>query len=106
MKFTRKIALAALASFALASLAAATLSNWYLWHLASRVPDPGRGLVHPRLIGTGEDFGQQFTVYLSSAESVLTFEELYFATAVTAVLSLMPLLWWKFPKKGSTRGSG
>jgi hypothetical protein len=97
MKLTRKIIVATLGSSALASLAAATLSNWYLWHLASRVPDPGRGLVHPRRMGASGEFGQQFTVYLSSTEWVLTLEELYFAICATALLLLLPLLWWKFP---------
>jgi hypothetical protein len=97
MKVRRKIAVATLACLASASLAAAILSNWYLWHLASRVPDPARGLVHSRLVGTGEEFGAQFTVYLSYIESVLTFEEPYYVIGVTALLLLLPLLWWKFP---------
>jgi len=99
MKGTRKIIAAALLSLACASMAAFMSSNWYLWHLASRVPDPGRGLVHPRLVGTGEEFAEQFTVYLSSTESALLFEELYIGACGVALLLLVPLLWWEFPSR-------
>jgi hypothetical protein len=99
MTLRRKVATAAAGCFAFAGLAGAFVSNWYLWHLASRVPNPGRGLVHAKVVGTGEEFGERFTVYLSSAESVLTFQELYFLIAAIALLLLLPLLWWKLPAR-------
>jgi hypothetical protein len=99
MTLRRKVATAAVACVAFAGLAGAFISTWYLWHLASRVPNPGRGLIHAKVVGTGEEFGEQFTVYLSSAESVLTFQELYFIVASIALLLLVPLLWWKFPAR-------
>jgi hypothetical protein len=94
-----KVATVAVGCFAFAGLAGAFISNWYLWHAASRVPNPSRGLVHAKVVGTGEEFGEQFTVYLSSAESVLTFQELYFLIAAVALLLFLPLLWWKFPAR-------
>jgi hypothetical protein len=99
MTLRRKITTAAVACFAIAGLAGAFVSNCYLWHLASRVPNPGQVLVHAKVIGTGEEFGEQFTVYLSSADSVLTFQELYFLIATIALLLLLPLLWWKLPAR-------
>jgi hypothetical protein len=99
MTLRRKVATVAAGCFAFVSLAGAFISNWYLWHLASRVPNPGRGLVHAKVVGTGEEFGERFTVYLSSAESVLTFQELYFLIAAISLLLLLPLLWWKLPAR-------
>jgi len=97
MKVRRKIAVATLACVAVASLASAIFSNWYLWHMASRVPDSSRELVHARVLGTREEFGPQFTVYLTSTEWVLTFDEFYLLIGGTALLLLLPLLWWKLP---------
>jgi hypothetical protein len=100
MKRTRKIIAAALLSLACAGMAGFLSSSWYLWHLASRVPVPERGLVHPRVVGTGEEFAQQFTVYLSSTESALLFEELYIGVCGAALLLLLPVLWWRrFPSR-------
>jgi hypothetical protein len=99
MKRTRKIIAAVLLAVAATGMAAFLCSNWYLWHLASRVPDPGRGLVHPRLVGTGEEFTQQFTVYLSSTESALLFEELYIGVCGAALLLLLTVLWWRLPRQ-------
>ena len=87
---------AVLLSLAAAGMGAFLFSSWYLWHLASRVPDPARGLVHPRLVGTGEEFAPQFTVYLSSTESALLFEELYIGVCAVALLLVLPVLWWRF----------
>lgn len=99
MKWTRKIMAAVLLSLASAGMIAFLFSNWYLWHLASRVPDPVRGLIHPRLVGTGEDFAPQFTVYLSSRESTLLFEELYIGICGAALLLVLPVFWWKLPSR-------
>ena len=99
MTIRRKVATVAAGCFAFAGLGGAFISGWFLWHLASRVPDPARGLVHPRVVGTGEEFGGRFTVYLSPAESVLASPELYFLVAAIALLLLLPLLWWKFPAR-------
>ena len=101
MKWIRKVVLAALACFAAGGLAGFIVSNWYLWHLASRVPDPARGLVHPRTLGTTAEFGQQFTVYLSSTESVLLWEEPYVAISAAASILLLPFVWWNFPSRSN-----
>jgi len=94
MKSTRRIAVAALALLAAASLIAAICSFWYLWHLASRVRDPGRGLIHPVLLGPVE---KPFTVYLNSTESVFVFPELYLMIFAAALVMLLPFLWWRMP---------
>ena len=88
MKLTRKIAVGVLASLAAASLCAALTSFWYLWHVASRVEDPSRGLVHPVLLGTHEDGGTVFSVYLNSTESLVVFPELYFLVFSIATVLL------------------
>jgi hypothetical protein len=97
MKLTRKIFVAVLASLASASLLAALSSFWYLWHVASRVKDPSRGLVYPVLLGTNEEGGTEFSVYLSSTESVIVFPELYFLVCGIATVLLVSILWWRFP---------
>ena len=100
MKLTRRIVVAALASLASASLIGALSSFWYLWHLASRVKDPSRGLVHPVLLGTYEEGGRgEFSVYLSSTEAVIVFPELYLLICGIAAVLLMSILWWHFPTR-------
>lgn len=99
MNLRRKIAVGVLSGIAFVSFAAATASNIYLWRLASRFPDPGRELIYTRLIGTGEELGERFTVYLSFTEYVLTCEEAYFLIAGASLVSLLPLVWWKFPAR-------
>lgn len=82
------------------SFVASMCSFWYLWYLASRVSDPGRGLVHPRTLGDPEA-GTEFTVYLSSGGSALVSPELYLLISVAAFILLVPLLWWRFPLRKS-----
>jgi hypothetical protein len=95
IKLTRKIAIVILSSVACASLVAAIGSFWYLWHLASRVRDPSRGLVHAVTLGTYEEGRTEFTVYLSRTESVVVWPELYFIVCGVALALLLPRLWWK-----------
>ena len=94
MKLARKSAIAALSSVAAASLVAALCSFWYLWHLASRVRDPSLGLIHPVTLGTYEEGGTEFTVYLSRTESVVVWPELYFIICGVALVLLLSRLWW------------
>ena len=84
------------ACLAAVSFLASMCSFWYLWHLASRVSDPGRGLVHPRSLGDPE-VGTGFTVYLSSPASVLVSPGLYLVLFGVALLFLSSLLSWRFP---------
>ena len=85
-----------LACLAGVSFLASMFSFWYLWHLASRVSDPGRGLVHPRSLGDRE-LGTEFTVYLSSSESALVLPGFYLVISGVALLFLASLLSWRFP---------
>jgi hypothetical protein len=95
MKLAHRIVVAALASVASVSLIAAMCSGWYLWHVASRVPDPSRGLVHSRLLGTYDEGGTQFTVYLTSTESTVVFPELYFIVCGIALVLLALHIRWR-----------
>ena len=96
MKLSREIAVVTLACLAAVSFLASMFSFWYLWHLASRVPDPGRALVHPRSLGDRE-LGTEFTVYLSSLESALVSPGLYIVLSGVALLVVASLLSWRFP---------
>ncbi len=82
MKSTRDIVAEGLLWLAIASLMAGMVSGWYLWYMASRVSDPGRGLIYPRSLGEFD----QITVYLSSAESVLLSPEVYLGGSVLLAL--------------------
>ena len=99
MKLTRKIAIAALSSVASASSVAALCSFWYLWHLASSVRDPSRGLIHPVTLGTYEEGGTEFTVYLSRTESLVVWPELYFIICGLALALLLSRLWWSSARR-------
>src|SRR5690349_12866434 len=94
MKLKRKIAVAVLSSIASASLLAALCSSWYLWHVAPRMRDPGRGLVYAVTLGTYDDLGTEFHVYLSRTESIVVWPELYFIICAVALVLLLPRLWW------------
>jgi hypothetical protein len=96
MKLSRRIAVVVLAFLSATGFLASMCSFWYLWYLASRVSDPSRGLVHPRLLGD-RDLGTEFTVYLTSAESALVSPGLYLAFSGAALLLLGSLVSWRFP---------
>ena len=97
MKLTRKILVGALAALAAASLCGAFCSSWYLWNLASRVQDSRRGLIHPVRLGTRDEGGREFSVYLSSTEAWVAFPELYFLVCCIATLLLASCLCGRFP---------
>jgi hypothetical protein len=59
--------------------------------------DPSRGLVHPVLVLTHEEGGTEFSVYLSSTESVIVFPELYLLVCGIAMVLLCSIVWWRFP---------
>ena len=102
MKLPGKIIVAVLSAIALVSGVAFQCAFWYEWHLASRVPDPSRGLIHAVRLGTREEGGTEFNVYLSSTEWVLACPELYISVCVIALALLMSRLWWRSPAPPST----
>jgi hypothetical protein len=82
MKSTRDIAAVILGCLSFASLIAGMVSGWYLWYMASRLPDPNRGLVHPHSLGEFDEI----TVYLGPGASGLLSPEVYFGASVLFIL--------------------
>ena len=82
MKSTRDVLAVMLGCLSLASLIAGMVCGWYLWYMAPRLPDPGRGLIHPHSLGESGEI----TVYLGSGTSVLFSPEVYFGASVLLIL--------------------
>jgi hypothetical protein len=78
------------ACLAATSLIAALLSSWYLWHFASRVPDPDHGVVHAWLLGDRAEVGYEFTVYLSSTQYILLSPGAYLTILGVTLLFILP----------------